>query len=581
MSPEADGEGGARRGVVHPLYRRCGLATFVLVPLAVTYGFLLRAWVLTHVVLNSDEAVAGLMARAILAGHFATFYWGQQYGGAESYLVAAVLWLVHGSPMGIGATAGLLSAVAAALVGLVVADATGARWLGAVAGALTWVWPYAVVWNSLRESGFREACIVCGLLVVYAALRISQGRGGILTGLLLGLAAGVGWWASPEIAYFAVPVVVLLLASWDRLCAGGLRWSGPWNPRPALAAAGGAVAGALPWLYTNIHTGFASLSTASLPTYEGIGYGGRLSIFFRYMLPEQLGVRTVPGGAWVGGAVVGPVLYGLVGAVVLAALARAALVARRGRAVAPLVAAGGGVLAFPFLYALVPTSGYWADGRYGIELPALLVLLLAVALAGPTGQPVPAVDARARSARARHARPHRRRTAAGPGVVAVAWAGLLAAGVLTLCTARAGGVPASPSTFFSGWIGPEAAVRHVATEMTRHGIRYAYGDYWTAYVLDFVDPDGVVVSPSPLDVVRWPAEAAAVRSAPDPAWLFFAPDRLAEATQAFSNTEQGPGNYTEAQFEALLTGRDVPYRVVHLGVLDAVVPAHAVTLPAP
>ena len=80
-------------------------------------------------------------------------------------------------------------------------------------------------------------------------------------------------------------------------------------------------------------------------------------------------------------------------------------------------------------------------------------------------------------------------------------------------------------------------------------------------------------------MVRWPATAAAVGSAPDPAWLFFAPNRLTQATEAFSNPEPGPGNYTEAQFTGLLTGRGVAYRVVHLGVLDAVVPARRVTLP--
>jgi hypothetical protein len=583
MDPAAEGEASARPASTsprpapaNPPSRRWAAAPLVLSLFVAAYGLLLRAWVLAHVPLNSDEAVVGLVARGILAGHFVTFYWGQQYGGAEPYLVAAVIWLVHGSPMGIGGTAALLSAVAAALVGLVVAEATANRWLGAVAGALTWVWPYAVVWNSLREYGFRGVSLVCGLLMVYVSLRVRHGRGGVSTGIVLGLAAGVGWWSSPEIGYFAVPVAVVLLASWDRLFTAGRRWSGPWKPRPALAAIAGAAVGALPWLYTNVHTGFASLSTASLPTYDGIGYGGRLSIFFRDMLPVQLGARTVPGGAWVGGTVVGPLLYGLLGAVVAAALALAALEARRGRRAAPLVAMTGGVAAFPFIYALVPSTGYWTDGRYGVDLPSLLVALLALALAGPERRPVPAADAQARTPRARHARrgpPHRR-------AVAVACAGLAGAGLLTTFTARAGGVPADRG-FFSSWTDPDAAVRHVATEMTRHGIRYAYGSYWTAYVLDFLDPGAVVVSPSHLDVVRWPAEAAAVGSAPDPAWLFFSPSQVQEATRAFANPEPGPGDYTEAQFEGLLTGRGVAYRVVHLGVLDAVVPAHRVTLPAP
>ena len=38
-----------------------------------------------------DEAIVGIMARAIDGGHFTAFYWGQHYGGLESYLVAASL----------------------------------------------------------------------------------------------------------------------------------------------------------------------------------------------------------------------------------------------------------------------------------------------------------------------------------------------------------------------------------------------------------------------------------------------------------------------------------------------------------
>ncbi len=547
--------------------------------LAAVLGMALRAWLLDHTVLNSDEAVVGLMARQALEGHVATFYWGQHYGGAEPYVVAVALWLSHGSPTAIGATAAVLSAVAAVLVGAIAAAVTGDRWLGAAAGAVAWVWPYAVVWNSLRETGFRGVCLVCGLAALACALRIHRGRCRLPTYLALGLAAGVGWWSSPELVYFAVPVVVVLVASWDRLYAGARRWAGPWRPGPALAAVAGAVVGALPWIVTNVRTGFVSLRAGSLPDYRGMGYVGRLEVFFRAMLPVQLGVRAVPGGAWVGGPAVGSLLYGLVAAVVVLALARAALAARRGRPAAPLVGVAAGVVAFPFVYALVPASGYWVDGRYGVLLPCLVVLVLALALSWPATRPERPPD------RARHARPARTpgRPAASVAtpVLAVACAGVLAAGALTVATARAGGVPDTPSAFAAGWGDPEAAARHVAAEMQRRHIRYAYGSYWTAYVLDVLDPDGVVVTPSHLDVVRWPGAAAAVRSSRDPAYLFSAPGHRRAAGLAFANDETGPGNFTQEQFTGLLEARGVPFRVVHVGVLDAVVPAHRVTLPEP
>jgi hypothetical protein len=266
------------------------------------------------------------------------------------------------------------------------------------------------------------------------------------------------------------------------------------------------------------------------------------------------------------------VLYGLVAAVVVVALAAALVGLRHGRRAAPQVGAAAGVLAFPFLYALVPSTGYWVDGRYGVYLPALVVVVTATTLAG---------SRRASEALApRHVRRPRGR-AGGTAVLLTASIGLAAAGILTVFTARAGGVPAGPRTFFSGWRDPEAPVRHVAAAMERHGIRDAYGTYWTAYVLDYVAPGRVVVSPSPDDVDRWPAMAARVAAAPRVAWLFFALGHQAEATVVFGgNTDPGPGGFTERRFVAMLQADHVPYRVVHLGVLDAVVPARKVTLPA-
>ena len=341
---------------------------------------------------------------------------------------------------------------------------------------------------------------------------------------MLGLAVGIGWWATPEIVYFAVPLAVLLVASWDRLYAGERRWAGPWRPAPVLVAAGGIVVGALPWIFTNVRTGFVSLRTGSLPDYQGIGYGGRLECSSGPCFPSSSGCGpcpVAPGsvGRWWAVCSTGswPRWWSL-------ALVRAALVARQGRRAAPLVGVAAGVVAFPFVYALVPATGYWVDGRYGVLLPSLVVLVLVMALSWP--------GARAETApvRARHARPARTAsrspTRAMTPVLAVALAGVLAAGALTTATADAGGVPTTPSAFAAGWGDPEAPARHVVAEMQRHHIRYAYGSYWTAYVLDALDPDRVVVTPSHLDVVRWPEAAAAVRSSPDPAYLFSAPGHL-------------------------------------------------------
>jgi len=554
------------------------------VALAGAYGVVLRVWLLAHLPTNSDEAVVGLMGRAIAAGHPTAFYWGQQYGGVEPYPVAAVLRLVNGGPMGLNGTAAVLSAVAAAVVGVAVAGATGNRAVGALAGALAWVWPYAVVWSSVRESGLRGAVLCCGVVLVACALRVHRRVAGWGTYAVMGVAAGLGWWASPEIVYFVIPTAVLLVCAWDRLFggfavpvggAGPRPWEGPWRWQPAAVTVGGAVLGALPWLYANVGSGFASLHAGSLPNTTGLDYGQRLWVFFADMLPIQLGVRAVPGGAWTGGDGWGPVLYGLVGAVVVAALARAVVVARRGRTAAPWLAIAVGVVAFPFVYAVIPASGYWQDGRYGVMLPPLLVILLALAVVGPRRVKAPRHARRAADGAPGGWETAAARLASTAGCVAVI-VGL----VLTVATARAGGVPATPGAFFGGWTDPNAAARQVVAGLEAHHIRYAYGGYWTAYTLDFLAPTRLSVSPVPGDVVRSQALADQVAAAPSQAWLFFAPGRTAAAMAAFGgNPQPGPGGFTEQRFVGWLTADAVPYRVVHLGVLDAVVPARRVQLP--
>ena len=531
VTPRTD-RGGATEAAAH-------IVPWVLVALAASYGVLLRVWLLAHMSLFGDEAVVGLMGRGILAGHFDAFYWGQKYGGVEPYVVAAVLGPINGGPMGLNATPAVLAAVASVVVYFVLHTGRANRRLAAMGAAMVWVWPYAATWNSVREIGFRGATLCCGLVLVLCALRVYQHRAGPATRVVLGLAAGVGWWASPEIVYFVVPAVVLLVASWNRLYAtpsgAGRRWSAPWHVSVCALTVAGAVVGALPWIYTNLRSSFASLQSAN-PAPPQFGYWNRVSIFFHHVLPSQLGLRTIPGGAWVGGTTVGRALFVVILFALAVMLVRAAWASRRGRAAAPLLAAGLAVVAFPFLYASFPTSWYWVDGRYGVYLPPLLVLLAVWSLPGVIT---------VQSTTATHARRRRR-----PGQAAVALAGLgLAAGICSTVVVahESAGVPVHPRAFFSGWSDPNEAARHVIRSMAAHHLRTAYGDYWTAYDLDFLAPHTVTVSPSPLDVRRSASLARSVRHGTPQAWLFFAPGREAVAGAAFSNPEPGPGAIRRAR----------------------------------
>ncbi len=243
-----------------------------------------------------------------------------------------------------------------------------------------------------------------------------------------------------------------------------------------------------------------------------------------------------------------------------------------------MLAAGVAVVAFPFVSAYFPTSWYWADARYGVYLPPLLVLLAIWSLPGLVTTSTASTTAS--SPAPTHVR---RRGSAGQAAVALASIGLAAGIFSTVVLAHeSAGVPTHPRAFFTGWSDPNEAARQVIASMAAHHLRTAYGDYWTAYDLDFLAPHTVAISPSPLDVQRSAGLARTVRRGRPQAWLFFAPGREAEAGAAFSNPEPGPGGYSEAAFTAYLTAHGNEYRVVHLGILDAVVPRHPVRhLPAP
>ena len=237
--------------------------TFVAV-MAVVFvaGALLRWWILGHDAMNADEAVVGLVARGILAGHPTAFVWHQAYGGVEPFAVAGMFGLFGSSPLTLNLTPVLLSAAVAALtwrVGLRLFTQRAAL----AAAALAWIWPESGVFNSTREYGYHEAALVFGMVVLLFTVRLAQRRPTpqrpfdwrvLLDWAVLGLAAGAGWWASPEIVYFVLPAAVVLLCTTLR--------------RPLLGfAAGVATAavtfalGVLPWVLAGVDDRWATIRT--------------------------------------------------------------------------------------------------------------------------------------------------------------------------------------------------------------------------------------------------------------------------------------------------------------------------------
>ncbi len=531
VTASADRDSPPRTGVTPAqLVERYGL--FVVIVGCLAVACYLRFWLLGHTGLNSDEAAVGLNAVQIRHGHFSAFVWSQTYGGVEPYVVALMFAVFGSSPFVLNATPVLLALVAAVVVwriGLRLFHPGAAM----TAATLTFVWPESSLWNSTKEYGYHEIGLVLGLVVIWEAVRIVQaaqidGKDAVRDWVLLGLAMGIGWWATPETLYFTLPAAVAVALS--------LRVHGRAIGTRILAVVIAAVVGALPWIVASLRVGVAAFGTK---TPSPVPYSSRLSTFFTHALPMLLGLRIEGTGRWE----VSPIVGGLLVLLLLAALVAAMItVALRVPDARLLV---GILVIFPFLYAAFPTSWFWNDGRYGIALAPIASLV--------------GIGALWQVARARAAR----------------WisAAILAAAVVsTVVAVDAGYGGISNVASLSDWrANPNSAVTALSAKLQALGIRDVYAGYWVAYDLAFISAGQIQVAPIVND--RDPSESKAVAGATRAGWVFVPPANVGEvAGQVGSTTGLDPADATEPALASWLTAHGIRFRTATAGPFLLVLP---------
>lgn len=496
--------------------------------LAVIVGIYVRLWILGNQSMNSDEATAGLMAHAALHGHASAFYWGQDYGGGEPYLAAVIFAIAGQSAFTLNVTPALLALVAAVLVWRIGIRIV-AKPAAVAAAALTWVWGEAILWNSVREFGFRGVTLVTGLLSFLLVLRIvaalNDRQRAFGDWALLGLALGIGWWSSPEIVYFAIPVAVVIL--WET----GKRWTAGYVANLALAAAG-FVIGSLPWTLAFLHDGSAIFQQAPSP----VGYGGRLQLFFTHAAPIALGVRVEGEGSWLGAPWLGVLVLMLMLALTLAGV----LVLWRNPSSRLLILF---VVLFPLLYASFTATYFWNDARYLPYLPPILALVWMGAL-------------------------WQLKSEVAKGV---AGGVLLLATLSTLFAFNASyDAFASIHSAFSGRANPNGAVATLQTRLQHDHIKYALANYWLANNLSFlsngqvtaIDPEA---AHSPPDIPNQDAEVA------ERTWIFVNPQDIAASESALGVPgAPSPGSLPLSTVLAWAHEHSIPWRSESVGPFEIV-----------
>lgn len=217
---------------------------------------------------NSDYTISALTAKHMAEGRdYPVFFYGAPYcGNIEPYLTVAICRLFHLE------VTGFMTHLGAALVGTLLLPllylfglAAGGRRAGLIAmlyglvGSdtnflFTWAARHSV--TTMQVGGFFAVWMAC-----WIATRLRKNEP-VSWGAYwaMGLAAGLGWWATQLVVFFLATAVVILLC--------GFRWS--MFRQGLIPGAAGFLLGSLPWWWWNI--------THSWGSFEFAGFLGRVPL---------------------------------------------------------------------------------------------------------------------------------------------------------------------------------------------------------------------------------------------------------------------------------------------------------------
>ena len=183
-----------------------------------------------------DEALTGLMGLAILDGQRPVFYWGQPYLGAiEAYVAAAGFWLA-----GVSTLTLRMAEVTAALLWVWAVGSLARRIAGNACGlvaALAVAMPPIFLSFAQLSAHGQSLSVTLGAIVLAAGGALvdsgASARARTTAWLILGVAGGLGWWASQMMGMFLIAVAAGLLVARPAV----LREGGPYTALAAFAAA--------------------------------------------------------------------------------------------------------------------------------------------------------------------------------------------------------------------------------------------------------------------------------------------------------------------------------------------------------
>lgn len=534
-----------------PERRSLSVLVYSLAVLGVCQSLFIRYWLATHVAMNSDEGVTGLMALSIQRGHFTAFYWGQNYGGVEPFLDAVGLWFLPTTGASLHLISTGIALIGVAFVFLSARRLLRSRLLAIGVASLASVFPLSTLTTQTQAYGFRSFTYAASCILLFGALSLSEQAEVTWTSVaIVGVVAGLGWWSSPEVVYLGLPALLMVLAVLRRQPQASQRWA-----RFAAAVAGFMV-GSLPWWWASLRSGFASLHSANG---QGSTYGSRLQSFFSHNLLQLFGLQKT-WRPWGIGFDASGAAHGMAVAVLVVLLGSASLAAVK--VGGPKMPLGVATLLSPLLVAAAPPSWYFKDGRYTIYLVPLYLLTLGVGLEF--------LVSRKRWGLGRQAQ---HSLVAGVTVVALL-GGMLWTSRQFRWWASTSSV-LSPASTRANCPPDGSGLTHVVSTLQEQGLTVGWANYWLAYRLNYLSEGRLHFSPLPGDGARSKGDLQTAMVDQRSVWLLQGPGIN---DQTPSNDAVGPGGLNWGNLKARFAARGVKPRIKRIeacpGSLQQVVGAH-------
>lgn len=280
--------------------RWCDDRFFILAVCAAALAVRLHLLVVSGFVVDSDEAIVGLMAKHILEGRgVPVFYYGQHYMGSFEAICASLSFLVFGvSTWALKLIPLIFSIFLIPAVYQLCLELSGRR-TARIAALFFAVPPTGLVeWSSKARGGFIEILFLgaLALLYLFRFYRAASGRNASAWLAATWVTLGLGWWINNQIIYFAAPAAVIVALRMMRPRAGSAD-APTGRSRTAVISIAAFFAGSAPYWIYNIGHSFASLDmlgssgARELPDHFNGLFSSALPILFgakRFWHDEQL-----------------------------------------------------------------------------------------------------------------------------------------------------------------------------------------------------------------------------------------------------------------------------------------------------